>query len=221
MDGPHDLGGAHGLGPINPEPESEEPIFHADWERTAMALTIATGTLGQWNIDMGRHARESQHPVNYLSNTYYENWLTGLERLLLDKGLVTAEELATGQATQAASPQLQARALKGDDARQMLSNGRSAECDTDAPAQFQVGASVRVTVKHSSGHTRSPRYVRGRIGVVHEHYGAHVFPDAHAHGNEIGVHLYSVRFEADELWGDDRSGDAVYVDLWERYLETP
>ena len=85
MNGPHDLGGQHGLGPINPEPEAEEPVFHGDWERRTFALTLTCGMLGQWNIDEGRYARERQHPVEYLSNTYYENWLVGLQTLLVEK----------------------------------------------------------------------------------------------------------------------------------------
>ena len=96
MNGPHDLGGQHGLGPINPESEIDEPIFHADWERRAFALTMACGMLGEWNIDEGRYARERQHPVTYLSNTYYENWLAGLETLLIEKNILTPKELASG-----------------------------------------------------------------------------------------------------------------------------
>ena len=99
MNGAHDLGGMHGLGPIDPEPESQEPVFHADWERRAFALALggSTGALGRWNIDMAQYARERQHPVDYLRNTYYENWLVGLEKLLVETGLVTADELASGK----------------------------------------------------------------------------------------------------------------------------
>ena len=95
MNGGHDLGGMDGLGPIQAEAETEEPVFHYEWEKTAFALTLATGSLGQWNIDTSRFARERQHPVAYLSNTYYQNWLAGLETLLLEAGMVTAEELRT------------------------------------------------------------------------------------------------------------------------------
>ena len=98
MNGAHDLGGMHGLGPINPEPEGEEPVFHAAWEKRVFGLNLAAGALGKWNIDISRHARERQHPIDYLRHTYYENWLAGLEKLLVETGLVTAEELATGKA---------------------------------------------------------------------------------------------------------------------------
>jgi nitrile hydratase len=94
MNGAHDLGGMHGLGPINAEPETSEPVFHAAWERRVFGLALAAGFLGKWNIDKSRYARERQHPIDYLRHTYYENWLVGLERLLLEAGLVTAEELA-------------------------------------------------------------------------------------------------------------------------------
>ena len=94
MNGPHDLGGQHGLGPIELEPN--EPLFHAPWERRAFALTLAMGARGEWNLDMSRHAREDQHPVNYLSSSYYQIWLAGLERLMLERGLVTEEELQGG-----------------------------------------------------------------------------------------------------------------------------
>ena len=97
MNGAHDLGGQHGFGLINPEPEMEEPVFHNDWERRAFAITLACGFLGQWNIDEARHARESQDPVDYLCNSYYENWLAGLETLLFKKGMITREELKTGK----------------------------------------------------------------------------------------------------------------------------
>ena len=98
MNGAHDIGGMHGLGPINPEPEAEEPVFHAEWEKRVFGMTMAAGFLGKWSIDMQRHALERQHPADYLRHTYYENWLAGLETLLVEVGLVTPEELATGQA---------------------------------------------------------------------------------------------------------------------------
>src|SRR6202011_5250340 len=102
MNGAHDLGGMHGFGPINAEPEAVEPVFHADWEKRVFGLVRTTGALGLWNGDMSRHARERQHPVDYLRHSYYENWLAGLQKLLVEKGLVTAEELASGQAAELA-----------------------------------------------------------------------------------------------------------------------
>jgi len=219
VNGGHDLGGVHGLGPIDPEPESEEPVFHADWERRVFGLVLATSALGRWNIDMARHSRERQHPADYLHNSYYENWLTGLERLLVETGLVTDQELAGGEAEDGGDSEARGRVLHAQDIRR-VSAGTSYEVEADAPPRFKAGDKVRARNQHPSGHTREPRYVRGRAGVVHEHQGCHVFPDRNSAGTRVGRHLYSVRFEASELWGEDAAGNAaVYLDLWEDYLE--
>jgi nitrile hydratase len=218
MNGGHDLGGMHGLGQIDPEPETSEPVFHHDWEKRVFALTLASSALGRWSIDMGRHARERQHPADYLRHSYYENWLAGLEKMLVERGLVSAEELASGRAAGPAPEDLGARVLR---AAQVGSTtlAKSVEVAIDARPRFAVGDRVRAINRHPAGHTREPRYVRGRTGVIHEHYGAHVFPDLSAEGRREGRHLYSVRFEARELWGQPARGGAVYVDLWEDYLE--
>lgn len=220
MNGAHDLGGMHGLGPIDPEPEATEPVFHAEWERRVFGLNLAAGALGKWNIDVSRHARERQHPIDYLRHSYYENWLVGLEKLLLEAGLVSAEELATGKATGQADEATRSRVLQAERVAGAMARGGPVEMEIEAAPRFKPGARVRAHNQHPTGHTREPRYVRGRIGVIHEHYGAHVFPDRHAAGAKEGRHLYNVRFEATALWGDDARGkSAVYVDLWEDYLE--
>jgi nitrile hydratase len=219
MNGGHDLGGMHGLGPINPEPETTEPVFHHEWEKRVFALTLATGAPGQWSIDMGRHARERQHPADYLRHTYYENWLAGLEKLVVERDLVSAEELASGEAAGPAPEALRSRRLSAAAAASAIARGSPVAVAIDAPPRFAVGDRVRARNRHPTGHTREPRYVRGRVGVIHEHYGAHVFPDLSAAGRREGRHLYSVRFAARELWGEPARGDAVYVDLWEDYLE--
>jgi nitrile hydratase beta subunit len=219
MNGGHDLGGMHGLGPIQAEPEAVEPVFHADWERRVFGMVRVLGALGKWNGDMSRHARERQHPAEYLRHSYYENWLAGLEKLLVETGVVTAEELAGGRATGPADEHVRARCLMVPEAARAL-QGTPATLPISDPPRFQPGARVRVINRHPIGHTRAPRYVRGRTGTVHEHHGAHVFPDLNAQGIRASRHLYTVRFDAQELWG--RDGDpkgAVYVDLWEDYLE--
>jgi nitrile hydratase len=220
MNGAHDLGGMHGFGPINPEPEATEPVFHAEWEKRMFGLTMAAGALGQWNLDMSRHARERQHPIEYLRHTYYENWLAGLETLLVEKRLITAEELASGKATRPTDEATQARVLKAEQVSERMAKGRPAAMPLDAPPRFKRGDHVRAINRHPTGHTREPRYVRGCVGVIHGHHGAHIFPDRSAEGVREGQHLYSVRFEAAALWGESASGkSAVYVDLWEDYLE--
>jgi nitrile hydratase len=220
MNGGHDVGGMHGFGRIRAESEGEEPVFHADWEKRVFGLTLAAVALGKWNIDMSRHARERQHPVDYLRHSYYENWLTGLESLLMETGLVTAEELASGKADQVAAQDVRSRLLRLEEVADALARGSSAAMPVNSPPRFRPGDRVRAVNRHPAGHTREPRYVRGRTGVVYEHHGAHVFPDLSADGVRVGGHLYSVRFEASELWGENanRNG-AVYVDLWEDYLE--
>lgn len=220
MNGAHDLGGMHGFGPINPEPEAEEPVFHAAWEKRVFGLARAAGALGQWNIDMARHARERQPPLEYLRHSYYENWLAGLETLLVETGLVTAEELATGKATGLADAETRTRVLKAENLARALARSSSLVTDVDTPPRFMPGDRVRAINRHPPGHTREPRYVRGRVGVIHAHYGAHIFPDLSAQGVREGRHLYNVRFEATELWGEHAaSRSAVSVDLWEDYLE--
>lgn len=220
MNGAHDLGGMHGFGPINPEAEEEEPVFHATWERRVFGLNLALGALGKWTPDMSRHARERQHPVDYLRHSYYENWLAGLEKLLVEKGLVTAEELATGQAIGPADEATRPQILKAEQVHALLTRGSPAQVALETPPRFKPGDRVRAVNRHPLGHTRQPRYVRGHLGVIHAYHGAHIFPDRSAEGSKEGRHLYSVRFEASELWGEQANpGSAVYVDLWEEYVE--
>jgi nitrile hydratase subunit beta len=220
MNGAHDLGGMHGLGPINPEPEAEEPVFHTDWEKRVFGFTLAAGFLGKWNIDMSRHSRERQHPVDYLRHTYYENWLAGLEKLLVETGLISQEELATGKPAGPAEASTRKCVPKAEDVAEIIARGNPVAMAIDTPPRFKTGDKVRACNRHPAGHTRQPLYVRGRIGMICEHHGAHIFPDRNAAGSKEGRHLYSVGFKAETLWGenaDDRS--VVYVDLWEDYLE--
>jgi nitrile hydratase len=220
MNGAHDLGGMHGLGPINAEPEAQEPVFHAEWERRVFGLVLTTAGLGQWNLDMVRHARERQHPVDYLRHSYYENWLAGLETLLRESGLVTAEELASGKPEQVAKEELRSLVLKPDAVAGILAHGSPSALPAESVPKFQPGDRVRAKNRHPVGHTREPRYVRGRVGIIHEYHGAHLFPDLSSTGVPTGRHLYTVRFEAAELWGESADpNQSVHVDLWEDYLE--
>lgn len=220
MNGGHDLGGMHGLGPIGAEPEAREPVFHHDWERRVFGLVRTIGALGLWNGDMSRHARERQHPADYLRHSYYENWLAGLEQLLVESGLVTADELASGKAAGPASPEVRQRVVAAADAVAVLTHGHPATLPAESPPRFQPGDRVRARNRHPLGHTREPRYVRGRVGVIHAYHGCHLFPDLSAAGVRAGRHLYGVRFEGTELWGAEANpGSGVHVDLWEEYLE--
>ena len=216
MNGVHDMGGMHGMGPI--EREEHEPVFHHEWERRAFALTMAAGFLGEWNIDMARHARERIPPARYLASSYYEKWLLSLETLLAERGLVTRDELATGRPRGRSSP---GRVLKASDVGRVLLKGGPARLPERVPPRFKPGDRVVAKNVNPVAHTRLPRYARGKRGVVDRDYGVFIFPDAHAMGlGKKPQHLYSVRFAARELWGPDASpGDAVYVDLWDDHLD--
>lgn len=216
MNGVHDMGGMHGLGPI--VREEGEPVFHARWESRVLALTIAMGAIGKWTADASRHARELIPGPKYLNMSYYEKWLEGLTTLSIQAGLLTAEELSLNQAStlsSAAKP-----ALRTIDVATFLGQGHCKSRLSAENPQFGIGSQVCTRNLNPIGHTRLPRYVRGKPGRITRLHGAHVFPDANAHGlGEQPQHLYQVRFEGKDLWGDDRVF-GVYLDLWESYLES-
>jgi nitrile hydratase subunit beta len=218
VNGAQDMGGAHGFGPVRSE-GAAEPVFHHEWERRAFALTLAMGATGQWNLDESRHARETLPPPSYLTKTYYEIWLAGLERLMRARGLVSEDEIDAGRPLE--PPRPLRRRLEGDQVRAAMARGGPTNREPAHPARFEAGDRVRARNMHPPGHTRLPRYVRGRVGTVVLVHGAHVFPDAHAHGaGEDPQWLYTVRFDARELWGPDGDPDAaVSVDAFEPYLE--
>ena len=218
MNGPHDLGGQHGLGPIGRE--VGEPVFHAEWERRAFALTLAMGARGDWNLDMSRHARENRHPVDYLSSSYYELWLKGLEALMIEEGLVTEEEIAAACRGEKPPAHDMGGAVTPEKLIASLEKGDSTRLPDQVPARFQVGQRVRTRNLNPQGHTRLPRYARGRDGIVERNHGVFVFPDSNARREGTKPqHLYSVSFNARELWGEDHaSRDHVMIDLFEDYL---
>ena len=216
MNGGQDLGGTHGHGPV--EPEANEPVFHADWEKRAFALTLAMARPGQWNIDMGRFARENRPPQEYLSMSYYQIWFAALETMLKERDLVSDDEIVVGHAL--APPKPVKGTLSPGDVAKVLYRGGPTERETNTKAAFKAGDRVRAKTINPLGHTRLPRYVRGHIGVIERVIGCHVFPDSNATGaGENPQWLYTVRFEGSELWGPD--GDPavqVSVDAWEPYL---
>lgn len=217
MNGPQDMGGMHGFGPIGIE--ADEPLFHASWEPRALGLTLAMGASGMWNIDMSRHARESIPPAEYYSATYYEIWTKGVERLVTRLGLVSEAELKAGAALEPPAPIK--RVLKKGDVDTALKAGTPSERPVAHPARFAMGDAVVTRVMNPTGHTRLPRYARGKSGVIELVHGAHVFPDTHAHGEgEQPQWLYTVRFSGRELWGEEADATLVVsIDAWESYLE--
>jgi len=216
MNGAHDLGGMHGFGQV--EIEKNEPVFHFPWEKRAFALTLASGFHGKWNLDMSRYAREQMPPAEYLATTYYEHWLFGLQKLLVEQQLVTAIELQTGHAEAKTS---ELRALQVSDVEPLLRKRRAARLDEDVPPRFRAGERVVARNINPTGHTRLPRYARGRRGVIERDQGVFIFADTHAMSRDKKPqHCYSVRFTARELWGTDASAhDCVFVDLWDDHLD--
>jgi nitrile hydratase len=215
-----DLGGRLGFGPVQPEPEaaSGAPSFHAGWEPQVLALTVAMGATGAWNIDISRAARETL--PNYADLSYYQIWLAGVERLLMQRGLASAEELAQGASLQAAVPL--PRRLMAADVPAVLARGSPTERPAANPARFAPGQAVRLRADAVAHHTRLPGYARGKQGIVEALHGAHVYPDTHSQGQgEQPCWLYTVVFSERELWGDSAplQGLSVSIDAWEPYLE--
>ncbi len=220
MNGVHDLGGMQGFGPVRPEPESEEPVFHEEWEGRVYAMVRLIGSLELWNLDMARHARESLPPTDYIAYSYYEIWFAALRKQLVESGLVSEEELRTGRGSAAVSEAIQARVMRAEQVRAKPFLTTSYRRPAPGPARFVPGDRVRARNRHPRGHTREPRYVRGHVGTIDAHYGPQVYPDLSANGVDEGRHLYCVRFAARELWGGSADvNSAVFVDLWEDYLE--
>ncbi|MEP5729162.1 MAG: nitrile hydratase subunit beta [Sulfitobacter sp.] len=217
----HDMGGRFGDGPV--VPETDDVIFHADWHARALALTLASGALGQWNLDVSRHARERLLPAEYARLSYYEKWIGGLTMLLLEAGVVTREEL-TGETEPTASP-LADRTLKADKVAGVLAKGGPADRPSDVKAAFAPGDMVMTRAiaeneKVSGGHTRLPTYAAGAKGRILRLHGKHVLPDSNAHGTgEAPEPIYAVVFKASELWAHpEHPQDEVVLDLWQSYL---
>jgi nitrile hydratase subunit beta len=217
MNGPHDQGGAHGFGPIAPEPN--EPVFHSAWERRAFATNLAMGMTGTWNIDKMRHARERVDPATYWASSYYEMRHYGLVIQLIEDGLVTAEEVASGKAV--APPKPVKRVARAAMIPEILAGGGPANRTVTQPPRFRVGDKIRTRTISPTGHTRLPRYLMNCGGEIAIHHGAHVLPDSNGHGlGEDPQHLYTVRFRAAAVFGID-SRDELHADLFEPYLVAP
>jgi nitrile hydratase beta subunit len=207
VDGIHDLGGMQGFGRVETEPD--EPVFHDDWEGRSFALAGgAMGTFG-FNTPMFRHAIERMDTSHYLNSSYYEHWLTALATLLVETDVISRDELEG-----AAGPFPLSR-------RSVVESTAIDVPASKATPRYSVGDGVRVLDIHFSGHTRCPRYVRRRRGVVVRVDAAAPLPELEAHRQErVLDHTYGVRFDIAELWGGGPlSNAAVHVDLYEHYLE--
>ncbi len=216
MNGVHDMGGMDGFGKVEPEPN--EPVYHAPWEGRVMAMNRAMIATGAWTIDVSRFSREALPPDVYLASSYYKRWALGMEQMLRERGLVEEREITAGHALHPGKPLK--RKLTAADVPKTLTRGSFGRAP-GAPARFKAGDRVRAKNIHPRTHTRLPRYVRGHIGTVERVHGCHVFPDSAALGQSDNPQwLYTVRFEARELWGPDADPTVkVSIDAFEPYLE--
>jgi len=217
MNGVHDMGGMDGFGKV--EIEADEPAFHEPWEGRVMAMVRAMGANAGFNIDMQRFSRESIPPATYLAASYYQKWLLGLMRTLLDKKLVSADEITAGHALRPGAPLPRGR-FETKDVVRIMTRG-SFQREVASKPKFKPGDRVRARNINPTTHTRLPRYVRGHNGTVERINGSHVFPDMQAHGlGENPQWLYTVVFSGRDLWGDDTDPTVkVSIDAFEPYLE--
>jgi nitrile hydratase len=218
VNGVHDLGGMHGMGPIHHE--KNEPVFHEPWEGRVYAITrVVRAGGGRQNLDNSRHQLELLPPAEYLRMSYYERWFARLANQLVKNEVVTRAELESGRP--AAGSAKATPAVTADKVPALVTRRNSARRDVAASPKFRVGQRVRARNINPTGHTRLPRYARGRTGVVVRDHGVFVFPDTNAEfAGEKPQHVYSVRFTARELWGEHASPrDSVHLDMWDDYLD--
>jgi nitrile hydratase subunit beta len=214
MNGIHDMGGMQDMGPIRPE--KDEPVFHAAWEGRAFALDIAVD--GDWPEGSGRFQRESIPPEDYLRMSYYDKWATGLQQLLEKSGMVTQQEIESGVPN--GGRNTKAHMLTAAEVGPMVAKGFPSTLDGPANPHFHSGQRVRARNINPVSHTRLPRYARGKVGTIVRDHGVFSFPDASVLGlGKKPQHVYSVRFAASELWGEQANkNDSVYLDMWDDYL---
>jgi len=236
VNGVHDIGGMRGFGPV--VRRENEPVFHAEWEGRTAALMRSALTGRVFNIDEFRRTIERMPPARYLAATYYERWLYALQTLLLEKGVVSSAELEAAvsrarepetrsdgdtpsDSAQTSNVDASAGLHRRDQAASPQPSGIALRYDRNYKPRFTIGDKVVARNMNPEGHTRIPRYARGKHGVIRHDWGVFVFPDTHAHGQGANPqHCYSVEFDARELWGPDHSvRERIYVDLWEDYLE--
>ena len=217
MNGIHDMGGMQDMGPV--QREKDEPVFHHPWEGRVYAINKSLFATGIWNLDAWRRQIELIPPAEYLRMSYYQRWLRANEALLDAHGVVTPAERAAGSSD--GKPAKPVPVLNAAAAARSLGRGMPSSRDPSVPPQFEVGQRVRARNINPAGHTRLPRYARGKTGSVTIDHGVYTFPDTNAlFLGEKRQHVYSVRFTARELWGDQANpNDTVQLDLWDDYLE--
>ena len=217
MDGMHDLGGKQGFGPIDVN-EGETP-FHADWEGRMWAIAQCGGGRDGWTIDWWRHCRELVDPVDYLSRAYFDSWAQTYTAAYIDSGAFSLDEVCNARSnTEKIEPP--AARSKNEVLEDIHEQAIHFDREIDQPARFQPGDKIHTKLLTTVHHTRLPAYARGKTGMIHAHNGAHLLADAGAKGEHIPEHIYSVVFEARDLWPEAQSHkDRVFIDLWESYLD--
>ena len=217
MDGIHDLGGKQGFGPV--DVGEEEVAFHADWEGRMWAIAQCSSGHDGWTIDWWRHCRELIDPVDYLARPYFDSWMQTYTATYIDSGTLSLEEIIEAKSTTPLFEPPPARNVE-EVLSDIQSQGISFEQALSQAPRFSAGDQVTTRQLVTSHHTRLPAYARGKPGVIHCHHGAHIFADSSAQGNEYPQHIYSVVFEARDLWPEaQHNKDRVFLDLWESYLE--
>lgn len=214
MDGPHDLGGKQGFGPI----ETDAPAFRYDWEERAWALTKTAALFSVPGIDAWRHGIENMDPLAYMSEPYFVKWTLNNASYAILEGKFSAAELFAGAAETLGAPA--ASLDMGDVLARLKANNIDFRRDVPMPARFAVGDTVITNRAGHSGHTRLPGYARAAQGTVVTAHDGYAFADRCADGEEQAEHLYSVEFQGNALWGDEAEpGTSVVIDLWESYLD--
>lgn len=216
MDGIHDLGGRQGFGPV--DTDEPEEAFHSDWEARAYGLVRAMKKAPDWTLDRFRFTREQIEPADYLLRPYYDQWLQSYAVLMVESGFADVEEIASGKA-KGEKPDLGAPTTPDAVASEQKAAAIVFEREYNETFAFAAGQKVKTKDHIHGGHTRLPGYARGQRGVVTQVRGAFVFPDKAAEGIEEAQPLYTVAFDADELWPGEGHEHLVHIDLWESYLE--
>lgn len=216
MDGIHDLGGRHGFGAIDVNEKEEQ--FHEPWEARTRCMIVSMATRPEWHIDWFRHVREMIDPVDYLSRPYFDQWLQSYCAMMIDSGVATLDELKTGKS--ASTPAGMPEPMRPKEVDPVKLGIRDFERPVSHDPKYQKGDQVVTDTNGVAGHTRLPAYARGRVGVIEDYHGAHIFPDKTAHGIEASDHLYTVSFALGDLFAESSgSKDRVALNLWEPYLE--
>lgn len=222
MNSIHDMGGMHGFGPV--KREENEPVFHEEWEGRLFALSVSGMVPLYMSTDGARYGGERLDPAVYLGSGYYERWLRRMELRLVELGILTQQELdARVQHYQehpdAEVPRREDPAIV-EKVVERVRNRVPPAAKNGAPPRFHTGDTIRTRNQHPMGHFRLPRYARDRLGTVSQFYGYHDLADALAEGERRPEALYSVRFDASELWGESADGKGcVFLDLWDSYLD--